>query len=205
MAALLVSLMPILVGAALAQSKAGRSDANLTAKMREGWDGKTTWTRMYLVSALGNLPDTAQVRERLLRCPEAIGQLVEPYYGKTVADSFGLALQQHLKTLMSYVLAIKYGNAEALDAVRIRLRADAAAVAERLGRINAAWSEPQFRELFDVYLQLTEREITLRAQGDYAGDIENFGKLHEVGNRLAEKLSSDVIAQFQPRLAPGEH
>ena len=35
-----------------------RSDATLEVNMRELWDAQATWTRLYLVSALGNLPDS---------------------------------------------------------------------------------------------------------------------------------------------------
>jgi hypothetical protein len=190
--------------AAADEFQVGRSDATLPAKMRELWDAKTTWTRMYVISELGNLPDTGFARLRVLRCADDIGRAVEAYYGRAAADEFAQTLRRHLVSLMMFVTATKYGKAEAIDAVRQRLRADAESVAVALGRINPAWSEPSFRELFDVYLQLTEREITLRAKGDYSTDIANFGELHEVAQQLAEVLARDILKQFQPRLAPAK-
>jgi len=63
-----------------------RSDAALAAKMREVWDAQVTWTRMYVVSTLGNLPDSAYARARLFACPGDIGRQVEAYYGRAKAD-----------------------------------------------------------------------------------------------------------------------
>jgi len=102
-----------------------------------------------------------------------------------------------------FVEANKAGNGVAIDAARQRWRADAESIAAALGRINPAWSAPSFRELLDVYLQLTDREVTLRARGNYPGDIANFGELHETAVSIAEVVSQDILKQFPVRSSPG--
>jgi hypothetical protein len=125
--------------------------------MRELWDAQATWTRLYLVSALGNLPDSGFARARLLRCPDDIGRAIEVYYGRPAGDSVALALRRHLLTLVVFVGATKRGDANALNAARQGWRADAESAAAAFGRVNPAWSAPAFRELLDLYLQLADR------------------------------------------------
>jgi hypothetical protein len=182
--------------AAASDSQVTRSDATLAARMRSLWDAQVTWTRLYVVSALGNLPDTANAKARMLRCPVDIGRAVEAYYGRATADSFARVLRRHLLTLTRFVGATKAGDGPGIDGARQELRTDAESTAAALGGINPAWSAPSFRELLDVYLQMTDREVTLRARGDYGADIANYDDLHELGWSLADRVSSAILKQF---------
>ncbi len=180
-----------------------RSDATLEARMREFWDAQVTWTRLYVVSALGDLPDTNNVRARLFRCPTDFQNAVGPYYGKQVAQDFSTELGRHLNTLVDVVRATKQGDAPALAGLQLRWRADAESTAEGLGRINPAWASPAFRELLDVYFQLTNREVALRARRDFGADIANFGEAHELALQLGDVMARGILSQFPPRPAPG--
>lgn len=167
--------------------------------MRILWDAQATWTRLYVVSALGDLPDTAFVRARLFRCPTDFEAAVGPYYGRQTAQDFSRALNVHLQTLVEVVRATKAGDVRALADLKLRWRADAESTSAILGAINPAWSTPAFRELLDVYLQLVDRGIVLRARGDYAADVGNFGESHELALELGDVMARGILSQFPPR------
>jgi len=197
------ALMLALAVAAASDSQVTRSDATLAARMRSQWDAQVTWTRLYVVSALGNLPDTANARTRMLRCPNDIGRTVEAYYGRATADSFARVLRRHLLTLTRLVGATKAGDKPAIDGARQELRTDAESTAAAFGGINPDWSAPSFRELLDIYLQMTSREVALRARGEYGADIANYDDLHELGWSLADAVSSAILKQFPPHPRSG--
>ena len=185
------------------QTQWSRSDATLEPRMRELWDAQATWTRMYVVSTLGDLPDTSFARARLFRCPVDFEAAVGPYYGKQVAKDFSSALGRHLNTLVAVVRATRQGDAAALAALKSSWRTDAESTAAALGRINPGWSTPAFRELLDVYLQLTDREVVLRARGDFSADIGNFGEAHELALQLGDVMARGILSQFPTRPVPG--
>lgn len=199
---LLCGLALTLVSAAQ-QGQWYRSDATLEARMRELWDAQLTWTRMYTVSGLSNLPDTGYVRVRLLRCPTDFESAVGPYYGRQTAQDFSSAMGLHLKTLVAVIRATEEGNSQAQAELKLRWRSDVESTAAVLGAINPAWSTPAFRELLDVYLQLVDRGITLRARGDFATDIGNFGETHELAVELGNTMARGILSQFPARRTPG--
>jgi hypothetical protein len=176
-----------------------RSDATLGARMREFWDAQVTWTRLYIVSALGDLPDTSNARARLFRCPVDFEAAVGPYYGKQRAQDFSSAMGLHLQTLAAVVRATKEGDVQTLAALKLRWRTDAETTAANLGRINPAWSTPAFREHLDMYFQLADRAVALRARGDFPTDIANFEKAHELALGLGDAMANAILSQFPPK------
>ncbi len=202
---LLICLAALLVASVMAEGPMqwARSDATLDVKMRQLWDAQATWTRLYVVSALGDLPDTTNSRARLFRCPTDFEAAVGPYYGKKTAQNFSGAVGLHLQTLAEVVRATKAGDPQALAELKTRWRTDAESTSTILGTINPAWSAPAFRELLDVYLQLVDRGVALRARGDFVADIGNFEESHEVALQLGNAMTRAILSQFPARLTPG--
>src|SRR5215213_9216877 len=50
-------------------------------RMRTLWEAHGSWTRMVIVSFVGNLPNLAAAEDVLLRNQTEIGNAVKPYYG----------------------------------------------------------------------------------------------------------------------------
>ncbi len=173
--------------------------------MRELWDAQVTWTRFYVVSALGDLPDTSNAMARLFRCPIDFEAVVGPYYGRQAAQDFSAAMGRHLQTLVAVVRATREGDVQTLAALKLRLRADAETTSSTLGRVNPAWSAPNFRERLDVYLQCVDRGVALRARGDFATEIGNYGESREQALGLGDIMARDILNQFSSRLAPSRN
>src|SRR4051812_39140041 len=49
--------------------------------MRKLWEDHITYTRNYIISALGGLPDADAIAQRLLANQADIGNAIKPYYG----------------------------------------------------------------------------------------------------------------------------
>jgi hypothetical protein len=54
--------------------------------MRKLWEDHITWTRLFIVNALGGLPDKAAMTDRLLKNHTDIGNAVKPYYEDAAGD-----------------------------------------------------------------------------------------------------------------------
>src|SRR6185436_8280340 len=67
--------------------KHGKSHADragggeLKTAMRKLWEDHITYTRNYIISALGELGDKDAVAKRLLKNQDEIGDAIKPYYG----------------------------------------------------------------------------------------------------------------------------
>jgi hypothetical protein len=73
-----------------AAKKSGLSEQRLAFhdEMRRLWEDHITWTRLFIVSASDDLPDTPATTQRLLRNQEDIGDAVKPFYaGRRASDS----------------------------------------------------------------------------------------------------------------------
>jgi hypothetical protein len=55
--------------------------------MRKLWEDHITWTRLFIVSALADLPDKQATTERLLSNQVDIGNAIKPYYGDAAVKS----------------------------------------------------------------------------------------------------------------------
>jgi len=180
-------------GVRAAEFQVARSDANFPAKMRGLLDTQVTWTRLYIVSAIGGLPDTAFARARLLRCADDMGKAVEAYYGRADADTIARGLRRHLQLLAEFTDALRAGDTGAVERSRAAWRSHAdSAVAELESTGLAA---PDVRGLVDRYLQLTDREVVFRARADYPNDTANFGELQETSRQLADAISGAILRQ----------
>lgn len=80
--------------------------------MRMLWEDHIVFTRNYIVSAAGNLPDTAQVAERLMRNQSDIGDAIKPYYGEAAATQLTVLLRSHIAGAAK-IVALAKGSSHA--------------------------------------------------------------------------------------------
>src|SRR6188508_2910407 len=68
----------------------------LRSGMRKLWEDHITYTRNYIISALGRLPDQKPVLERLLKNQDDIGTAIKPFYGNDAGDKLTALLRDHI-------------------------------------------------------------------------------------------------------------
>src|SRR5438093_2594562 len=85
-----------------AHSKAAFHDA-----MRKLWEDHVTWTRLFIVSAAGNLPDKDATTQRLLQNQTDIGNAVAEFYGPDAGNKLTALLRAHILIAANIVTAAK--------------------------------------------------------------------------------------------------
>src|SRR5690606_24702639 len=82
----------------------------LKTDMQKVWINHTIWTRIYIVSAIANLPDQQDVLERLLQNQQDIGNVIKPYYGEEAGNKLAELLRKHIVIAGEIVGAAKANN-----------------------------------------------------------------------------------------------
>src|SRR5881392_1307792 len=107
----LICLFPAIAGAAPPPSM---TKPEFRAAMRKLWEDHITWTRLFIVSAVADLPDKDATTQRLLQNQVDIGNAIRPYYGDAAGDKLTALLKEHILGAAELVGAAKAGDSAAL-------------------------------------------------------------------------------------------
>src|SRR5687767_12634692 len=86
--------------ASAVEAKAAFQDA-----MQRLWVDHVTWTRLFIVSFVGDLPDLQATTDRLLQNQVDIGDAVKPFYGDAAGDQLTALLEEHILTAADLLIA----------------------------------------------------------------------------------------------------
>lgn len=169
-------------------------------QMRKLWEDHITWTRLFIVSASGGLPDLQATTDRLLQNQADIGDAVKPFYGEAAASQLTTLLKEHITTAGAILKAAKAGDTAAVTAASDRWYANADQVATLLNGANPNnWPLAEARAMMKEHLDLTLAEATAHLKGDYAADVGAYDKIHGQILGMADMLSAGIVAQFPDR------
>lgn len=110
---LVLAIMLLIPLAAVAAPAAGSTPANTLAfhdAMRKLWEDHVTWTRLFIVSDVQNLPDLGPTTDRLLQNQVDIGNAIKPYYGDQAGAQLTDLLTQHILIAKAIVDALKVND-----------------------------------------------------------------------------------------------
>jgi len=170
--------------------------------MRQLWEDHITWTRLYIVSAAGNLPDADQAAQRLLRNQTDIGNAIKPFYGDAAGERLTGLLRGHILTAAKLIGAAKAGDTAAVSAAAGAWYANADSIAALLSGANARnWPLATLQSAMRMHLDLTLKEATARLHGDWAADIAAYDEVHRHILQMADVLSGGIVKQFPDRFA----
>jgi hypothetical protein len=187
--------------------KAGHSHPELTAKgvalrmdMRKLWEDHVTWTRLAIISLESGTPDTDATVARLLQNQVDIGDAIKPYYGDAVGNALTGLLRQHILIAADVIAAAKAGNAAQLAEAQSRWVENADQIAAALHSVNPHfWKLREMTAEMHRHLDLTTQEAVARLQGDWAGDVAAYDRVHVQILMMADMLSEGIIGQFPGR------
>jgi hypothetical protein len=168
--------------------------------MRKLWEDHIAWTRLFIVSAIADLPDKQATTERLLANQVDIGNAIKPYYGDTAGEKLTSLLKTHITTAAELVAAAKAkDNAKTEDAKK-RWFANADEIAAFLSGANPKnWPAGEMKQMMHDHLDLTTAEVLARLKGDWAADVAAYEKVHEQILRMADMLSTGVISEHSAK------
>jgi hypothetical protein len=165
--------------------------------MRKLWEDHITWTRVFIISAAGDLPDKATATDRLLQNQVDIGNAIKPYYGDAAGDKLTTFLKEHITTAAEIVAAAKAGDKAKQDDATKRWYANADQIADFLSGANAKnWPKAEMRSMMHDHLDLTTKEVVARLTGDWAGDVVAYDSVRQQILKMADVLSMGIINQF---------
>jgi hypothetical protein len=173
------------------------ASVQLRQDMRKLWEDHITWTRLAIISLAGNTPDTQPTVDRLLQNQVDIGNAIKPYYGDTAGDQLTSLLHDHIVIAAELINDARAGDTAAFNDANTRWYANANEIAAFLHQAS-----PQSIPLADAqammktHLDLTLEEAANRLQGDFAGDIAAYDKVHVEILQMADMISLGIIEQF---------
>jgi hypothetical protein len=168
--------------------------------MRKLWEDHITWTRVFIISAAGDLPDKATATDRLLQNQVDIGNAIKPYYGDEAGNKLTTLLKEHITTAAEVLAAAKANHATKLADANKRWFANADQIADFLSGANPKnWPQAEMRSMMHDHLDLTTKEVVARLHGDWAGDVAAYESVHQQILHMADGLSSGIINQFSKK------
>jgi hypothetical protein len=168
--------------------------------MRKLWEDHITWTRLAIISLLGETPDTEATVGRLLQNQTDLGNAVKPFYGSAAGDRLTGLLREHILIAAEVIAAAKAGDQAKLADAQARWVANADEIAAFLNRANPRfWKLRVITAEMHMHLELTTDEVVARLQGDWAGDVAAYDAVHEHILHMSDLLSSGLVKQFPHR------
>ncbi len=170
--------------------------------MRKLWEDHITWTRLFIVSAVADLPDKGPTTQRLLSNQTDIGNAIKPFYGEQAGEKLTSLLKEHILIAADVVAAAKGNDTAKLADASKRWYANADEIAAFLSGANSAqWPAGEMKTMMHEHLNLTTAEAVARLKGDWAADIAAYEKVHGQILAMADMLSSGIIKQFPRKFA----
>ena len=171
--------------------------AALHDAMRKLWEDHITWTRVFIISAVADLPDKASATERLLQNQVDIGNAIKPLYGEPAGNKLTALLKEHITTAAEVVAAAKANDQAKLADANKRWFANADQIADFLSSANPKnWPQAEMRSMMKEHLDLTTQEAVARLRGDWAADVKAYDAVHQQILKMADDLTMGIVKQF---------
>ena len=197
----LVSMFLTLILALLVPTGSAATKADdLRADMRKLWEDHVTWTRLFIVSALADLPDKGATTERLLKNQVDIGNAIKPFYGDAAGEKLTALLKDHILIAADIVTAAKGGQTAQVESHKTRWIANADEIAGFLSGANPNWPAADMKTMMREHLDLTTAELMARLKKDWPAEIAAYEKVHLQILHMADMLAQGIARQHPAKV-----
>ena len=170
--------------------------------VRKLWEDHVTWTRVYIIAALADLPEADAAAQRLLQNQTDIGNAVKPFYGDEAGEQLTALLKDHILIAADLLAAAKAGNTAGFEDANKRWYENADEIAAFLSSANPDnWPLSEMQTMMKDHLDLTLEEASARLNEDWAGDVAAYDKVHNEILHMADMISDGIIRQFPKEFA----
>ena len=170
--------------------------------MRRLWEDHVTWTRHAVISLTTDAPDTQATVGRLLRNQTDLGNAIRPFYGPAAGKQLTALLREHILIAADLIAAARTGVQDAVATQQARWTRNADEIAAFLSGANPdSWKPGETKAMMREHLRLTTDEVVARLTKDWAADVRAYDRIHRQILRMADMLSSSLVAQFPARFA----
>ena len=178
------------------------SQLALRDRMRVLWEQHVAWTRLAIVGFAGGLGDLPATEARLLRNQTDIGDAVIPFYGAAAGHHLTALLRQHILQAVVILGDVRDHHQAALKRDLGAWYANADRIAAFLHAANPHhWSLRDMRRMMHTHLTLTTTEAVDELTGSYAASVAAYDQVEREILRMADMLSSGIVAQFPGRFS----
>lgn len=165
--------------------------------MRKLWEDHITWTRLFIVSAVADLPDKGDTTDRLLQNQVDIGNAIKSYYGDAAGEKLTALLKTHIMTAAEVIAAAKANHTAKMADANKRWYANADEIAAFLSGANPkSWPPAEMKQMMHEHLDLTTAEVIAHLKGNWADDIAAYDKVHSQILQMADMLSAGIVNQY---------
>ena len=165
--------------------------------MRKLWEEHVTWTRLYIISVAGNLPDQDATAQRLLQNQADIGNAVKAFYGDAAGDQLTALLRDHILLAAAILADVKSGDSAKAQIDSQAWYTNADQIAAFLSSANPQnWPLATMKAQMKMHLDLTLAEAGDRLNGKFAADIKDYDLIENHILGMSDLLSSGIIKQF---------
>jgi len=164
--------------------------------MRVLWEDHVAWTRLFIVSAVADLPDTEATAGRLLQNQTDIGNAVAAFYGDEAGTALTALLNDHILLAGDIITAAKASDDAAMAEANDLWYQNADEISVFLAAANPAWPEDTLKSMMRVHLDQTLAEATAQLTGDYAASVAEYDHIVTHILEMADVLSAGIISQF---------
>ena len=172
-------------------------EAALHDAMRKLWEDHITWTRLFIVSAVADLPDKAATTERLLQNQVDIGNAIKSFYGDAAGEKLTALLKTHITTAAELVAAAKANDTTKMGDASKRWYANADEIAAFLSGANPKnWPATEMKQMMHEHLDLTTAEAVAHLKGNWADDVAAYDKIHTQILQMADMLTAGIVNQY---------
>jgi hypothetical protein len=163
--------------------------------------------RLYVVSALADLPDKDALSQRLTKNATDIVAAVKPVLGDANADKLGNLLKERVQIGTDFIAAVKANDATKKADQAKRLQTNADEIGTFLSQTNPrAWPEQVVKGMLKENTDLMTQAIEARARQDWSAEATAFEKVHNQARHLADMLAAGAGAPGQPTSGvPGQY
>ena len=157
------------------------------------------WTRLFIVSAVADLPDTDATATRLLQNQADIGDAVAEFYGDDAGAQLEALLRDHILTAGELIAAAKAGDNAQVEDRSAAWYANGDEIAAFLAGANPAWPVDTLRDMMSGHLDQTLAEATAQLTGDFEASVAEYGHITTHILEMADTLAHGIITQFPDR------
>ena len=168
----------------------------LSNAMRLAWEQHVYWARLFLISTAERLQDLNETTARLMRNPQDIAKVFEPYYPSDVTQKIARLITEHLQIGGDLITALRDKESAKAEALNKRWYANADEMSEAFANINPNYKLTEVRDMFYRHLELTTAEVAARLAGKYAEDIEAFDKVEREALMMADYFTQGIFKEF---------
>lgn len=174
------------------------------AGLRKLWEDHITWTRLYIVSAVGDLPDAGVTATRLLQNQVDLGNAIKPFYGDAAGAHLTGLLTDHILIAAAIIAAAKAGDGAEVNAQLALWYANSDEIADFLSSANpTCWPQAMMRQMMREHLDRTFEEAVAQLSGDYTTSVAKYDEVHLQALKMSDMLAECIIHQFPNKFRPG--